>query len=423
MRQSIDIPEGDLFTVMETWDDGDRIQKSMDVILEIEAVAAAQSQAMPGFYELIDFLAANPHVKVGLVTRNTEESMSAFFNAVGASYKDAFDLLMTREFAFVKPDKRCLMHFSQAWGIPPERLLMVGDSTEDIECGNAAGLATCLIRGGGNEVNAGKSRPPTGSVETFAVDSLHELLDRLVERNTPLGYTAISDEDRERYAAESSSEEEYEVVLERGAPPPGLGFFDWMFESGVVQPPACSFPRILASRNRNTTDDHPGARVLHLGCGDGALTKMMFSSGLNVVGVDVDACAAKARKRGLATASIPHTDVGSPEFLRTMNESSYSDFDAIAYLEGDDNDSTNDDSIPSFLVLNPTALSNLKALVTPHSGVIAIEVSRIPGVNKTPGEDNTRDVCHELASAAGLTLAQFEHLDGPLPRYRLVFTM
>lgn len=40
----------------------------------------------------------------------------------------------------------------QTWGIHPGKLLMVGDSHEDVECGNAAGTATCLIAGGGNEV-------------------------------------------------------------------------------------------------------------------------------------------------------------------------------------------------------------------------------------------------------------------------------
>jgi phosphoglycolate phosphatase-like HAD superfamily hydrolase len=32
--------------------------------------------------------------------------------------------------------------------VDPARLLMVGDSLEDVECGNAAGTATCLITGG-----------------------------------------------------------------------------------------------------------------------------------------------------------------------------------------------------------------------------------------------------------------------------------
>lgn len=118
MRKSLDIPSGDLFTVMETWDDGGRILSSMDTILEIEARAAAASKGMPGLKELFDFLSLHrDSVKVGLVTRNTVESMDAFFDAVGSHYRDVFDILMTREFDFVKPDKRCLLHFAQVLSI------------------------------------------------------------------------------------------------------------------------------------------------------------------------------------------------------------------------------------------------------------------------------------------------------------------
>lgn len=35
----------------------------------------------------------------------------------------------------------------QAWQLHPGRLLMVGDSFEDVEVGNAAGTASCLITG------------------------------------------------------------------------------------------------------------------------------------------------------------------------------------------------------------------------------------------------------------------------------------
>lgn len=36
MRQLLDIPVGDVFTVLESWDDGDAIKRSMDIILELE---------------------------------------------------------------------------------------------------------------------------------------------------------------------------------------------------------------------------------------------------------------------------------------------------------------------------------------------------------------------------------------------------
>jgi phosphoglycolate phosphatase-like HAD superfamily hydrolase len=116
MRSSIDIPEGDLFTVMETWSDGGRIKRSMATILEIEAVAAAASTGMPGLLELLAFLRDLPGVRVGLVTRNTTQSVDAFFGAVGEEWRGVFDILLTREHAWVKPDKRCLLHFAEVRG-------------------------------------------------------------------------------------------------------------------------------------------------------------------------------------------------------------------------------------------------------------------------------------------------------------------
>ena len=86
MRDSLEIPEGDLFTVIETWDDGNRILKSMDTILEIEDVAAKQTQGMPGVTELLAYL-KDQDVKVGLVTRNTEYSVDMFFQAIGEHHK------------------------------------------------------------------------------------------------------------------------------------------------------------------------------------------------------------------------------------------------------------------------------------------------------------------------------------------------
>lgn len=309
MRSSIDIPVGDLFTVMETWADGDRIKRSMDIILEIEAVAAAASKGMPGLTELLAFLRDSPS-KVGLVTRNTPQSVDAFFAAVGEEWRGAFDILLTREHRHVKPDKRCLLYFADAWGIPPHRLLMVGDSTEDVECGNAAGTATCLIAGGGNEVGGEAAAPPPGAVPTFVVDSLLDLLERLKKRDTALGWGAygtgtLSLSSTDESDAEGSGGRNPSSGLP-GAPPPGLDFLDWLFASGCVEAATCSFPRIDGARFGVPPDEHPGSKVCHLQCGDGALTKLLFSAGLLVVGADPQPSA--AAKRGLVAATVQRLD-------------------------------------------------------------------------------------------------------------------
>lgn len=50
------IPVGDLFVAMESWDEPDRIKRSMDVILEIEAEAAKTVTAKAGLLELLQML-------------------------------------------------------------------------------------------------------------------------------------------------------------------------------------------------------------------------------------------------------------------------------------------------------------------------------------------------------------------------------
>jgi Haloacid dehalogenase-like hydrolase len=167
----------------------------MDVILDIEAGAAARTSPASGLTELLELIAAcdvraphssrpklqyvTPHtrpclamhyhpaagasaaschslppppplthqctattcqVRVALVTRNTTASVDAFFSVIGEEWRGLFRPVLTREHVFVKPDKRLLLGLAQEWGLHPGRLLMVGDSFEDVEvrkCGPA----------------------------------------------------------------------------------------------------------------------------------------------------------------------------------------------------------------------------------------------------------------------------------------------
>ncbi|KAL4425887.1 hypothetical protein ABPG75_009903 [Micractinium tetrahymenae] len=312
MRKKTGIPVGDLFTVMESWDDGDRIKRSMDTILELEAQASAALQAQPGLLELLAFLRASG-TKVGLVTRNTTESLNAFFAVIGEEWRGAFDVLLTRDNTpYVKPDKRSLLHFAEVWGLKPWELLMVGDSTEDIETANAAGTASCLIAGGGNETSAAAAAapPPRGAVPTFTVDSLAHLQQRLEERDTALGWGAYGSATLSLSSdSEEGGDDASSIASLAGAPPEGLDFLDALFALGAVQAARCSFPRIDVARFGVPPDTYPGDRVLHLACGNGALTKLLFSSGLQVIGVDEDV--AEAKRRGLPAVQLSPLALGA----------------------------------------------------------------------------------------------------------------
>lgn len=338
MRQAVGIPVGDLFTVMESWGDGERIKSSMDFILELEAQASATLTAMPGLLNVLSYLRSMPHVRVGLVTRNTPQSVAAFFEAIGEEWRDVFDIILTREHQHVKPDKRSLLYFAESWNIPPFRLLMVGDSAEDIETGNAAGTATCMIAGGGNEVGGAALAPPqAGAVPTFTIKDLMELQSRLEARDTALGWGACGS--GTLAMSDLESDDDYEALSSMrsgrmpGAPPPGLDFLDWLLMNGDLTAARCSFPRIDGSRLGIPPDTHPGDKILHIDCGSGALTKLLFSSGFQVVGASRNLGA--LTKRGLPGLPWPEEN-GNFESFAAEAMSIGGPYDAVIWRQEED---------------------------------------------------------------------------------------
>jgi hypothetical protein len=118
---------------------------------------------------------------------------------------------------------------------------MVGDSLEDVECGNAAGTASCLIAGGGNEVaGAAAAGPPPGAVPTIKVDSLHELNRILLETRPGVGSRADAEELLGWRARVPGGEDPTAIAVaimdptDPGAPAPGLDFADWLIGVGGV---------------------------------------------------------------------------------------------------------------------------------------------------------------------------------------------
>jgi phosphoglycolate phosphatase-like HAD superfamily hydrolase/SAM-dependent methyltransferase len=360
MRERTEIPAGDLFTVMESWEEpsssasaseeedndgssssAERVRRAMDVILEIEARAAATTAPMEGLAELLRLLEQR-RVRVAMVTRNTPRAVEAFFgrafDAAGAQddaerarWRALFDPVITRHDRYVKPDRRLLLDVAERrWGVREMgRVLMVGDSLEDVEIGNACGAASCLIAGGGNEApGAAPAAPPPGAVPTFSVRSLLELRDLLLA-------SAPRSEEEDHSAATASNPSTIDTSAVRlgwalgdaasaaaaaaaadprspGAPAPGLPFFDWCAQLGAFRLASVSFPRIAHAAGGfsrcDDVQDRPD-RVLHVGCAEGALTKLLASSGLFCVGADADVSA--ARRRGLAAFNLS-TSSGSP---------------------------------------------------------------------------------------------------------------
>jgi HAD superfamily hydrolase (TIGR01549 family) len=287
MRKRTRIPQGDLFTVLES-STPEHIYVAMKEILEIEAEASKKVSAKEGLMELLTFL-RDQKCPVALVTRNTPSSTQAFFDLIGPEWSKLFSPVVTREYRYVKPDPRLLYHVASQWGLSPSRLLMVGDSFEDVEVGNAAGYASCLIAGGGNEKPGVVVQTPAGALATFKVDGLLELK-KMLESGSGLQYGWF-----ERKL-------EGQVLGEAGRPAPGLDFLDWCESQGSIAKGGASFPRMGQYAGGLATSENRGSKVLHLACGTGGLTKMMCSQGIQALGADVDVDAAE--RRGLMVVKI-----------------------------------------------------------------------------------------------------------------------
>ncbi|KAG2444612.1 hypothetical protein HXX76_001356 [Chlamydomonas incerta] len=367
MRARTGIPIGDLFTVMESWEEDSRILGSMNTILDIEADAAKAVSAKPGLMELLQLL-KDRQVPVALVTRNTPHSVAAFFNLIGPEWAGLFSQVLTREFDFVKPDRRLLTHVAKTWGLDPADLLMVGDSFEDVECGNASGTATCLVAGGGNEKPGTVVLPPPGAVATFTVSGLSELAERLATAGekgpeaagVALGWPA-------RLAAG-------EVIGAEGAPAPGLDYLDWLSGAGALRCAPVSFPRMGRAAGGLATCEAAawGDTLLHVFCGAGALTKLLASQGLQVWAVDSDVEA--PRKRGLRAAPFAGEPLG-PGCLAAVQQSAPAEGFQVVMLDG-----SHMTDLQRASWWTPAAVTSLLPALAP-GGRLCVQVPLLPDVN------------------------------------------
>ncbi len=113
------------------------------VLLRYEMEAASCAQLNLGAGELLDWLEAKS-IKTALLTRNCRKSVQTILER----FNLAFDCIVTREDAPVKPSPEPVLLIARELDIPPERLLIVGDYHFDILAGKAAGTRTCYLTNG-----------------------------------------------------------------------------------------------------------------------------------------------------------------------------------------------------------------------------------------------------------------------------------
>ena len=173
-------------------------------------------QLQPGLEAVLE-QCARDGARLAVVTRNTTRAVDAFFGLLGAGWRGRFSTVLTREFQFVKPDRRLLLHVAAQWELHPSQLLMVGDSKEDVEVGALVGASTCLIAGGGNDP-FGAACGPDEICPTFKVSSMPQLGEVL------------------------RSEEAAVAAAAPPGLPPGVAFIDALVADRTLPVADCSYP-------------------------------------------------------------------------------------------------------------------------------------------------------------------------------------
>ncbi len=148
------------------------------ILDDFETEAARRSCPNDGAEDLIADLRRRG-LKLGIITRNSTQSVTrAFENFRRASAAD-FDVILTRDHAHLpKPSPEAVLVAARRFGLQPEEVLMVGDFTFDIEAGRAAGARTVFLTNG-------TPAAPGAATPDFVVARLAEIR-TVLDQLTPL---------------------------------------------------------------------------------------------------------------------------------------------------------------------------------------------------------------------------------------------
>lgn len=141
LRIKAENPSGiDILHQIESWS-ADKQREAYEIIAEFERQGLDRLQIMPGAAELCSFLDSKS-IRRGLITRNVKPAVDLFQERFGIAFHPA----LSREFRPYKPDPAPLLHICSAWDVPPNEVIMIGDSLkDDVSCGKKAGAFTCLL--------------------------------------------------------------------------------------------------------------------------------------------------------------------------------------------------------------------------------------------------------------------------------------
>ncbi len=156
----------------------DEKNSARQILDAFEMEAAAASCPGSGCEKLLRAL-KDRHFKIGIISRNSPQSIAKALENFIEIGMDTFDIIISRDSpAAIKPAPDGILLAAQELGLPPQRIIMVGDYVFDLQAGRAAGTHTVLI-------DTGNYRTEWVGEYDFAIDTLDEL-PGIIDLGTPL---------------------------------------------------------------------------------------------------------------------------------------------------------------------------------------------------------------------------------------------
>ena len=124
-----------------------------------------------GTLEMLNALKSRRH-RLGVATGKSRRGLDAALDT--AQLKGLFDATRTADETASKPDPRMLLELMDELRVAPERTLMVGDTTHDLQLGINAGAACLAVSYGAHERDAFAAHAPLGVLHSTA--ELHDWL-------------------------------------------------------------------------------------------------------------------------------------------------------------------------------------------------------------------------------------------------------
>ncbi|MEO0617799.1 MAG: HAD-IA family hydrolase [Pseudomonadota bacterium] len=136
---------------------------------------AGREPLYPGARDVVEALGQRNDVLLGIATGKSRRGVDHFLER--ENFESLFATIQTADSARSKPDPEMIEIALQETGVQPSRAVMIGDTTYDIEMGNAGGVTTIGVSWGYHEPDALKEADADYIVTDYP--DLARLLDRL----------------------------------------------------------------------------------------------------------------------------------------------------------------------------------------------------------------------------------------------------